>query len=225
VLLDFDYPSKSDLSDVAALKADFPSIPMFMLTVQHSESLAVWAFRNGMRDFFVKPIAAAELERFADLLKRISESRSQQKSRPRVRMREALPREASAAPQRIDRALEPALRLVEQSFYEPLSNEQAAAACDMNAFSFSRQFKEHYQLGFHEYLIRYRLREACRLLASPAAVVSEVCYACGFNDASYFAKVFRKYFGELPSSYIGRPLTRTLSEVINEDYFPKPLSG
>src|SRR5690606_4338825 len=60
---------------------------------------------------------------------------------------------------------------------------------------------ETYGLTFQEYVIRFRLREAGRLLKNPNAQVSEVAYLVGFNDPSYFTKVFRRYTGVSPSQF------------------------
>jgi AraC-like DNA-binding protein len=73
----------------------------------------------------------------------------------------------------------------------------------MSPFRFSRTFKSAYQSGFREYVQQYRLREACRMLQSPNAVVTDVCYAVGFNYASYFTRMFRKYFNVVPSAIVG----------------------
>ena len=42
---------------------------------------------------------------------------------------------------------------------------------------------------------------ACLLLASSDLTVTEAAYRCGFNDSSYFGKVFRKYKGISPKQY------------------------
>jgi AraC-like DNA-binding protein len=50
-------------------------------------------------------------------------------------------------------------------------------------------------------VLRYRILEACRLLRNPNANVTKVAYSVGFNDASYFSRVFRRFIGVSPSSY------------------------
>jgi len=221
VLIDFDYPSKSGLANAAALKSEFPSIPMLMLTTQHSESLAVWAFRSRMLDYFVKPMARVEVEHCLALLATLAERRTKQPGRSSVPRQQAIPSEANAQTP-IHVAMAPAVAFVEKHFRERIKNEEVAEACGMNAFYFSKRFKETFDIGFHEYLTRYRLREARRLLATPSASVTDVCFASGFNDASYFSRVFKRYFGDLPSNFIGVPLQEQLSDRIGADYFPVP---
>ncbi|HYE59282.1 MAG TPA: helix-turn-helix transcriptional regulator, partial [Rhodothermales bacterium] len=46
-----------------------------------------------------------------------------------------------------------------------------------------------------------RLSRAASLLAQRYGTVSEVAYACGFPNASYFARVFRERYGVAPSEW------------------------
>jgi len=73
--------------------------------------------------------------------------------------------------------------------------------CDMSPFRFSRSFHETYGLTFQDYVMRYRILESCRLLKNPSTNITDVAYAIGFNDASYFSRTFRRYVGTSPSNY------------------------
>lgn len=48
---------------------------------------------------------------------------------------------------------------------------------------------------------RVRMNEAKRQLQDPSLSISEIAYACGFNDPDYFSKVFKTEFGVIPSVY------------------------
>jgi YesN/AraC family two-component response regulator len=223
VIVDFDYPSKIDLARVADLKIEFPSIPMLILTVQHSESLAVWAFRSRFLDYIAKPVSRTEAEHCLRRLEEIAHWRGLQTERVVVNRRESVPQEANATKKDSGhRSLVPAISFVEKNFRSRVINEDVAAECGMNPFYFSKRFKETYAIGFHEYLTRYRLREARRLLEIPSVSITQVCFSCGFNDASHFTRVFKKYFGALPSSYIGKPLKEKFEDEICPEYSPVP---
>jgi two-component system response regulator YesN len=45
------------------------------------------------------------------------------------------------------------------------------------------------------------MERACERLAHPGALVKEVAYSVGFNDLSYFTRIFRRQFGVCPSAY------------------------
>lgn len=56
---------------------------------------------------------------------------------------------------------------------------------------------------FFDYVNRYRVGEAKRLLTNPAdpkITVLEVMYQVGFNSKSSFNTLFRKYTGQTPSA-------------------------
>jgi transcriptional regulator GlxA family with amidase domain len=47
-----------------------------------------------------------------------------------------------------------------------------------------------------------RLQRAVQLLEKSKLSIANVAYEVGFNNAAYFAKVFKEEFGMLPSEYI-----------------------
>ena len=64
----------------------------------------------------------------------------------------------------------------------------------------SRVFKHETGIGFKEYLVRFRLQKAEDMLKHETGrAVSEVAYACGFNDGNYFSYIFKKMYGISPT--------------------------
>jgi AraC-like DNA-binding protein len=57
------------------------------------------------------------------------------------------------------------------------------------------------------------MRRAADLLADPAQRVRQVGFAVGYQDANYFGKAFRKYFGETPGSFRSRLLAARRKEL------------
>ena len=74
-------------------------------------------------------------------------------------------------------------------------------ACHMSASHFSRTFKKEHGTSFRRYLLRYRLERACELLAMAETSVKQAASAAGFNDYSYFDRVFRHCYGMSPRDY------------------------
>lgn len=66
---------------------------------------------------------------------------------------------------------------------------------------FSRAFKKENGRTFSDYLLRYRISRACDLLSGLSMQVKTVAFSVGFNDLSYFARMFRRYTGTTPSLY------------------------
>ena len=94
-----------------------------------------------------------------------------------------------------------AISYVEAQFRTKVTSAKAASLCGLSAFQFSRVFKETYAITFQEYLLRFRIREACRLLKNPAAQVADVAHLVGFNDPSYFCRIFKRYTAVSPSHF------------------------
>ena len=64
----------------------------------------------------------------------------------------------------------------------------------------SRVFKQETGIGFKDYLMKYRLKKAEEMLRHETGrAVSEVAYACGFNDGNYFSYTFKKAYGISPT--------------------------
>jgi AraC-like DNA-binding protein len=71
----------------------------------------------------------------------------------------------------------------------------------MSICSFSRAFKAEFGLTFRDYLMRFRISRACRLLRQGSHSATNAGLAVGFEDASHFARAFRKQLATTPSSY------------------------
>jgi AraC-like DNA-binding protein len=61
-----------------------------------------------------------------------------------------------------------------------------------------------------EFIRSVRLKRAALLLRDQADSVTQIGFMVGFEDQSYFAKSFRKYFGVSPTEY-ARSLAQTAS--------------
>jgi AraC-like DNA-binding protein len=203
---DFDYPERVGLRLLRDTKAAHPSVPVIMLTVQHSEALALWAFRAKVADYLVKPVARYDAERcITALASARSLARSQPRRAPALQPNK-IPEEIAYAPKSDVATLAPAVTYVEKYFRSKIRGEEVAARCGMTPFRFSRAFKDAYGVTFRDYLVNYRLKEACRLLENPTASVTDVAFAVGFNDASYFARMFKQRIGTPPSGLVGHSL-------------------
>ena len=76
-----------------------------------------------------------------------------------------------------------------------------ARACGMSRYSFSRLFHQTFGCSCRDYVMRLRIETACKLLKMPNASVTVVAIAAGFADASYFARMFRRYMRQSPTEY------------------------
>jgi AraC-like DNA-binding protein len=71
----------------------------------------------------------------------------------------------------------------------------------MSATYFSRTFRQAFDITFQDFVLRYRIAEACRQLRAPNAIITDVASSVGFQDPSYFTRVFKRFVGVPPSDY------------------------
>lgn len=92
---------------------------------------------------------------------------------------------------------------IERNYMKELTLNQIAKELYSSPAKISRIFKE--QLGDTpiNYLIRYRLEKAKTMIENTQDIsVSEVSRLIGYEDAYYFSKLFKKYYGSSPTHYI-----------------------
>jgi len=90
---------------------------------------------------------------------------------------------------------------VEDHLHELIGVEDMARVTGFSRYHFSRLFREKYGDSPGRYLEQQRIRRAVRLLQETSAAISEIGEQCGFHDANYFARVFRKVTGDSPRDF------------------------
>jgi AraC-like DNA-binding protein len=199
ICFEFDYPDRDSLGLMLDAKHNHSSIPMIMVTLQHSEKLAVWAFRSRLADYLVKPIPQGDIDRCHEMLKGMALAKSGQRTRSPTLTKSELPQEIAAHANIVESSFSPAIYYVAHNFDKKIQNDEVANLCAMSPFRFGRGFKNAFGLSFRDYVVRYRLREACRLLNNPNTSITDAAFAAGFSDVSYFGRLFKKHFGICPS--------------------------
>jgi YesN/AraC family two-component response regulator len=199
---DFDYPDMSGLKLIPQAKRRWPSAPILMLTLQNSAELAVWALRSRVFDLLTKPVNSREVDRMLErVLQAITARRAQMERRPQVNSVQ-LPTESRYNPHSpVTSRLQAAIAHVAKQYLRPIPESEVAHLCNMSPSRFCREFKAAFDVTFVEYLANYRMTQAKRLLANPSMPVADVAAAVGFNDPSYFTRIFRRQEGVSPSEY------------------------
>jgi AraC-like DNA-binding protein len=109
------------------------------------------------------------------------------------------PRQSPGARDR-RRAIEAATFLAEHA-HEVIDLERAAGLVGLRAFHFLRTFSSVLGVTPHQYLVRARLRNAARRLASDDSPVTEIAYDVGFGDLSGFVRTFGRAAGMSPGAF------------------------
>lgn len=90
---------------------------------------------------------------------------------------------------------------ISNHFSEDLRLEDLAGMVGMAPSAFSRFFKQHTNRTLSDYIIDVRLGNAARLLVDTTTSISEICYACGFNNLSNFNRIFKARRGNTPRDF------------------------
>lgn len=99
--------------------------------------------------------------------------------------------------------LKKVLSVIHKQYMYDLTLEDLASSANMNTNYFCKFFKSLTGTTPMEYLTCYRLECAKKKLKETDLSVTEIAYDCGFNDSSYFTKVFKKYNDNLtPSKFL-----------------------
>lgn len=93
------------------------------------------------------------------------------------------------------------LKYVEEHYTDTITIEEMAALTYYSKSHFMKFFKTHMGTGFIEYLNDYRLTMAARLLASTNKTVLEIAVGTGFDNLSYFNRLFKRKYHLTPVQY------------------------
>lgn len=94
-----------------------------------------------------------------------------------------------------------AVEYVREHYEADLTLEDVASAVHISPYYLSHLFSEELGITFVEFLTRTRVEAAKKLLADPRLTIQQIARKCGYSDASYFTKVFKKVEGRTPTQY------------------------
>ena len=97
--------------------------------------------------------------------------------------------------------VEEALRYIESNYSQSVNIQVIADYLNIERTYLYRLFKDITGSSPQEYLLDYRIRRACSLLAETELPVSDIARSVGYEDALYFSRLFKKYFNTTPSAY------------------------
>lgn len=91
--------------------------------------------------------------------------------------------------------------IMKRNFQFDLKLEEFARLSGRSLSTFKRDFKDYYGQTPGKWLTEKRLEHAKSLLLKSDMDVNQVCYECGFKNASHFNKIFKDKFSLPPKQY------------------------
>ncbi len=93
------------------------------------------------------------------------------------------------------------IRLIESKYDEQMSLRELANICGLSERTFFRVFSQATGQTPLSYLKNFRIERASEQLRSSENSVTEIAFACGFDDSNFFAREFRNASGYTPTDY------------------------
>lgn len=97
-----------------------------------------------------------------------------------------------------------AISYIEDHYCDPITLDEIADTVHVSKSECCRFFKRTLKMTPFEYLMKYRIHMACQyMLTSHEKIsISHLAFSVGFNNVSYFNKVFKKYMNCTPKEYL-----------------------
>ena len=199
IISDVMMPGLDGVSLTKTLKTDQRTshIPIILLTAKVGDKDKLEGIASGADDYITKPFKNELLKAKVDKLITIRRQLQERYSHEIV----LHPSEVTI-PSTEEQFLNNLQATLNDKLIEPtFSVEELSASLGMSRMQLHRKLKALTGLSASEFIRSQRLKLAADLLKNSDAIVSQVGYAVGFNDPSYFTKCFKKQFGCTPSEY------------------------
>ncbi len=187
---EFDTPSDRELALLHQTHLQYPDLPILMITAATPPAGAQAAFRLGIWDLLVNPVTASDLNASLEAFAQFCRQRHHRcPAKETAQDAARWPRTAAAR------------QYLESHFAESVHLPFLADLCHLSGSEFSRSFRQENGLPFSSFLLRLRIHRACELLSVSATPIKCVAFEVGFNDVSYFTRVFHHHTGLTPSAF------------------------
>jgi transcriptional regulator GlxA family with amidase domain len=90
------------------------------------------------------------------------------------------------------------MAFVGQNYQSDIDVDQIAKAGRISRSKCTRMFRKYLQTSPIEHVQKYRLQQSVRLLTATNETFSEISRQCGFNQQSYFNRLFLRTFHMTP---------------------------
>lgn len=94
-----------------------------------------------------------------------------------------------------------AVEYMHTNYSDEITTEQLSQLACLSQSHFCHIFKDVFSISAKAYLLEIRIKKAAELLSSTNMSVSDISTACGFSNASYFTRAFKKRTLSTPSEY------------------------
>lgn len=97
--------------------------------------------------------------------------------------------------------IEKVIRYMKDNFASEIKVEDLSTMAFLSPNYFSRLFKDCTSMTVSEYIQKFRMEEACRLLMETDKKVIDISSEVGYRDLKFFNRVFKRLIGKTPGEY------------------------
>ena len=209
ILMDIEMPGMSGLDAARAVLAQRPSCRVIFVTAYSLFQYAHEAVHLGACDYLLKPVDPDELEASVRRamrqleterkLKELAAAQPQPDQTENEEQAEDAPEEGENSQTAL--VMAHVRRYLEDNYMFDLSLDSVGEILHISPAYLSAQFKKYQKMNFLDCLTELRINAAKELLADPFRSSAEVASMVGYEDASYFARAFKKRTGMTPTQY------------------------
>lgn len=98
-------------------------------------------------------------------------------------------------------SIKQAIGFINANLDRRISADDVAAVAGLSKYHFLREFKKITSITLGDFMMTVRCDKARLLLSESRLPISAICSACGFDNNSYFTKIFRRETGMSMSEY------------------------
>lgn len=100
-----------------------------------------------------------------------------------------------------DKRIKLALEYLNENITEPISIETLASEACLSRDHFIKLFKQELGCTPGQFIIDKKLIKAQLMLATENTSIKDIAYSLGYDDYSYFSRLFRKHTSMTPQNY------------------------
>lgn len=97
--------------------------------------------------------------------------------------------------------LRPVLEYIQRNYDQPLTLEDIAKQAHLSVSRLAHLFKEQIGITIVDYLTNVRIERAKQLLISSDLNCTQICFEVGYNNQSYFTRIFKQITGLTPRQF------------------------
>ena len=197
ILMDIEMPGMSGLDAARAVLAQRPGCRVVFVTAYSLFQYAHEAVHLGACDYLLKPVDPDELEASIRRAIRQIETEPEAPTAPEA----PAPAHPESENQQTALVMAHVRRYLEDNYMFDISLDSVGEILHISPAYLSAQFKKYQKMNFLDCLTELRINAAKELLNDPFRSSAEVASMVGYEDASYFARAFKKRTGVTPTQY------------------------